>query len=229
MSGDTADDERPVDTDAPGTASAAGDPDLDALRRDLDHIKTAMGIEDRYPGQRRLWAVHGALVGGAAVLTNVIFAFEIPSSLYILIWFGLVALAGLIQWRSAVATDVDDPGPTPSWRVVFGTLVAGWFVLTAIASSIFGDVPGVVRGAYFFSLSVAVLGMGYLLAGTLLSAYSIRARDRYPYYAAGAWMLLFAFFMPYVEFLQYFGYALFGALFFLHGVGTYYLLTYRWD
>ena len=205
------------------------DPDLDALRRDLDQIKTAMGIEERYPGQRRLWLVNGGVVGGAAMLANVIFAMQISNALYIAIWFVLVVLAGLLEWRAAAANDTDEREPTPSWRVVFGTLIAGWVVLTAIASSIFGDVPGVVQGAYFFSLSITVLGMGYLLAGTLLRAHSIRARDRYPYYAAGVWMLVLAFFMPFVEFLQYFGYAIFGGLFLVHGAVTYYLLTYRWN
>lgn len=206
-----------------------GDADIDALREDIEQIKSAMAIEDRYPGQRRLWLVHGVVVGLAGVLTNVVFVFPWPNAVYILVWVAVFALVGFTQWQTSVraATDVDDPEPKPSWKIVFGTLVAGLFVLTSIVDPVFADVESVLQGAFFFSLAFTVLGMGYLLAGTILRAYRIRARDRYPFYVNGAWILAFAVVMPYVEWLQYFGYGLFGILFFLHGAGTYYLLTDR--
>ncbi|ELY61913.1 hypothetical protein [Natronolimnohabitans innermongolicus] len=206
-----------------------GEPDVDALRTDLEQIKSAMAIEDRYPGQRRLWLVHGIIVGFAGVLTNVMFVYPWPEFVYILVWTAVFVLIGYTQWQTSVrtATTVDDPEPKPSWTVVFGTLVAGLFVLTAIVDPIFADVESVLQGAFFFSVAFTVLGMGYLLAGTILHAYRIRASDRYPFYVNGIWILAFAFVMPFVEWLQYVGYALFGILFFLHGAVTYYLLTYR--
>ncbi|MXV62258.1 hypothetical protein GS429_09320 [Natronorubrum sp. JWXQ-INN-674] len=205
------------------------EPDVDALRDDIRQIKSAMAIEDRYPGQRRLWLVHGVVVGLAGVLTNVMFVYPWPQYVYILVWAAVFALVGFTQWQTSAraGTAVDDPAPKPSWTIVFGTLVAGLFVITAIVDPVLADVESVLRGAFFFSLAFAVLGMGYLLAGTILRAYRIRAIDRYPFYVNGAWILAFATVMPFVEWLQYVGYGLFGILFFLHGAGTYYLLTYR--
>ena len=208
---------------------ADGEPDVDALREDIEQIKSAMAIEERYPGQRRLWLIHGVVVGLAGVLTNALFVRPWPESVYILVWGTVFALVGFTQWQTSAraGTAVEDPDPKPSWRIVFGTLIAGLFVLTSIVDPVLADVESVLQGAYFFSLAFTLLGMGYLLAGTILRAYRIRAIDRYPFYANGAWILAFAMAMPHVEWLRYFGYATFGTLFFLHGVGTYYLLTYR--
>ncbi|ELZ12759.1 hypothetical protein C477_23181 [Haloterrigena salina JCM 13891] len=207
----------------------ADDPDVDVLREDIEQIKSAMAIEKRYPGQRRLWLVHGVVVGLAGVITNAMFVYPWPEYVYVLVWGAVFALVGFTQWQTSAraGSNVADPGPTPSWKVVFGTLVAGLFVVTSIVDPVRAEVESVLQGAFFFSLAFTVLGMGYLLAGTILRAYRIRAIDRYPFYVNGAWILVFALFMPHVEWLQYFGYAAFGILFFLHGVGTYYLLTYR--
>lgn len=206
-----------------------GQPDVDALREDIRQIKSAMAIEDRYPGQRRLWLVHGTVVGLAGVLTNVMFVYPWPQYVYILVWAAVFALVGYTQWQTSVRTgiDVDDPTPKPSWKIVFGTLVAGLFILTSIVDPVLADVESVLRGAFFFSVAFTVLGMGYLLAGTILRAYRIQAIDRYPFYTNGVWILLFAWLLPFVEWLHYAGYAVFGILFFLHGAGTYYLLSYR--
>ncbi|QRV15415.1 hypothetical protein JMJ58_00490 [Haloterrigena salifodinae] len=207
----------------------ADDPDVDVLREDIEQIKSAMAIEKRYPGQRRLWLVHGVVVGLAGVITNAMFVYPWPEYVYVLVWGAVFALVGFTQWQTSAraGSNVADPGPTPSWTVVFGTLVAGLFVVTSIVDPVRAEVESVLQGAFFFSLAFTVLGMGYLLVGTILRAYRIRAIDRYPFYVNGAWILVFALFMPHVEWLQYFGYAAFGILFFLHGVGTYYLLTYR--
>lgn len=208
---------------------ADGEPDVDALRDDLEQIKSAMAIEERYPGQRRLWLVHGVVVGAAGVLTNVLFVRPWPQYVYILVWLAVFVLVGYTQWQTTAraGADVRDPDPKPSWTVVFGTLVAGLLVIATVVEPVLADVESVLRGAFFFSLAFTVLGMGYLLAGTILRAYRIRAIDRYPFYVNGAWILLFAAAMPFVEWLQYVGYAAFGILFCLHGAGTYYLLTYR--
>ena len=209
--------------------SANGDPDVDALREDLEQIKSAMAIEERYPGQRRLWLIHGAVVGLAGVLTNAMFVYPWPEYVYVLVWGAVFALVGFTQWQTSACAgaNVSDPEPKPSWKIVFGTLVAGLVVVTSIVDPILADVESVLEGAFFFSLAFTVLGMGYLLAGTILRAYRIRAIDRYPFYVNGTWIILFALLMPHVEWLRYFGYGLFGILFFLHGAGTYCLLTYR--
>uniref|UniRef100_A0A7D5GWC5 Uncharacterized protein n=1 Tax=Natrinema halophilum TaxID=1699371 RepID=A0A7D5GWC5_9EURY len=209
--------------------SEIDEPDVEALREDLERIKSAMAIEERYPGQRRLWLVHGALVGIAGITTNIAFVRPWPEYAYVLIWLLVFALIGLTQWHTVTSADsgTRNPDPGPNWTIVFGTLAVGLFVLTAIVNPVFADVENVLQGAYFFSLAFTVLGMGYLLAGSILRAARIRALDRYPFYVNGAWILTFALLMPYVDWLQYYGYGLFGTLFFVHGAGTYYLLTVR--
>ncbi|MCU4742099.1 hypothetical protein OB955_00580 [Halobacteria archaeon AArc-m2/3/4] len=211
--------------------SANGEADVDRLRTDIEQIKSAMAIEERYPGQRRLWLVHGVLVGLAGVLTNVVFVYPWPEYVYILVWAAVFGLVGFTQWQTSVSAgtgfDDPDPEPKPSWTIVFGTLVAGLFVLTSIVDPVLADVESVLQGAFFFSVAFTILGMGYLLVGTILRSYRIQPIDRYPFYVNGVWILLFAWLMPFVEWLHYAGYAVFGILFFLHGAGTYYLLTYR--
>lgn len=201
--------------------------DKQQLKEEVSHIKQAMGIEERYPGQRRMWLVHGLIIGLAGVLTNLSFAVEnLPEYLYIVIWYGFVAVALVVQWRFAVKSDVSDVTSKPSWRALFGTLIAGWLASTFIVGCLIpkADIEGVVRGAIFFSITVAFFGMGYILVGNSLKAYRIQKQDRYPFYLGGAWMLIFSIFMPYVEILQYWGYALFGVLFLVHGVLSYYYL-----
>lgn len=201
------------------------DVDPEELQRQLDQIKGAMGIEERYPGQRRMWLVYGAVVGGVAVLTNLSFVFELPNWAYVAGWFGMVGVVVLAQWRLVSGASGDRSGVGVNWVGFVGALAAGLVALwLSVGDLIAENTEGALRGAHFFSHALVFLGLGFLLTGAVLRAERVRRRDRLPFYVGGLWILLFAGFVPHVRFLQLSGYAVFGVLFFVHGVATY-LLT----
>lgn len=218
-----------------GERTDGADVDPAALQAQLSEIKGAMGLEAQYPGQRRLWLVYGSVVGLASILTEVVFAAvqEGPDVVYQVAWLGFVGVAGLALWRLATGTPTDHaPETAPDWRVVFATLLVGFLALVAMVQPVFypleGSLPareqGLLTGAYFYALVIAVAGMGFLFTGNALRAYRIRARDRRVFYGAGGWMLAFAAVFPHVEFLRVFGYAVFGVLFWVYAVGAYVVL-----
>lgn len=208
------------------------DVDPEQLRRQLSEIKTAMGLEERYPGQRRLWLVYGVGLGVASVLTEAAFSLvqRGPDWFYQSVWLAFTLVTGLALWRLASRTP-RGPGPeaAPDWRSVFGTLVLATVSITFLASPVFerlGPVLatreyGLLTGAYFYGLVIAIAGVGFMFVGSVLRTYRIRRRDRWVFYGAGIWMLAFAGAFTYNEFTQMFGYALFGILFFLYSIVAY--------
>ena len=202
------------------------DEDIDPadLQRQLDDIKGAMGIDERYPGQRRMWLVYGLVIGGVAILTNLTFVIDMPNWGYILVWFGMVAIVGLAQWKlvSGAAKRPEDSGP--SWWVLFGSLAIALLALwTALGDVIATSSTGAVRGAHYFSHALIFLGLGFLLTGNLLRGVRIKRRDRLPFYVGGTWLLVLGAFTPHIELLQYWGYAIFGVVFLVHAVASYIL------
>lgn len=213
--------------DAVADGAESTDPDAvdpDALREDLDAIKSAMGIEERYPGQGRMWLVHGGLIGGAAVATNVAFVFDLPPVAYVVGWFALVAVVVLAQLR-LVSRTASASAPTLDWRQLFGALALAIFALWSSLGDLVGaQTEGAEQGAHYFSHVLVFLGLAFLIVGVVLAAERIAFRDRLPFYAGGAWMLALAAVLPHVRFLQLTGWGVFGVLFAVHSVVAY-LLT----
>ena len=224
------------DVDRPESGDGSEpDVDPDQLRRQLSEIKTAMGLEERYPGQRRQWLVYGAGLGAASILTEAAFSLvqRGPGWFYQSVWLAFTIVTGLALWRLASRTP-RGPGSeaAPGWRSVFGTLLLATASVTTLSSPLFEHLQpvmstreyGLLTGAYFYGLVIAVAGVGFLFVGTVLRTYRIRRRDRWVFYGAGIWMLAFAAGFTYTEFMQVFGYALFGILFFLYSIVAYVVL-----
>lgn len=200
------------------------DVDPERLREDLDAIKAAMGIEERYPGQARMWLVYGTTIGVASVLTNVSFTLALPDGAYVAGWFALVAVVAAAQWR-LVSRTTGPAAPGVDWRQLFGAMVLGYVSLTLTTGDLIAlHTEGPVRGAHFFSHVLLLLGLTFLVVGIVLGAERIDRRDRLPFYVGGLWILGLAAVMPHVRFLQLAGWAVFGAAFFVHSLGAY-LLT----
>lgn len=196
--------------------------DPSELQAQLDQIKTAMDIDERYPGQRRMWLVYGLAIGLTAIVTNVSFVVDMPDWGYVVLWF---AMAGAIigaQWQLVSRSRPEGAAGGIDWRVIGVAFVAALLALWVAVGDVIGqNTEGAVRGAHFFSHVVLFIGLGFLVAGVVLRAERIRRRDRLPFYFGGLWMLLLAAFVPHVEILQYWGYAVFGVAFLCHSVATY--------
>lgn len=217
-------DDATVDHDHTGSDPDHTDVDPDALREDLDAIKDAMGLEERYPGQARMWLVYGAAIGLTAVLTNAAFYFPLPNWAYVAGWFAMVGVVVVAQWRLVSRTS-GPAAPTVDWRQLFAAMGLGYLALTSAESDLIAtNTGGAVQGIHFFSQVLVLLGLAFLVVGIVLGAEGIERRDRLPFYVGGAWMLGLAGIMPHVRFLQLAGWGVFGLLFLAHSVGAY-LLT----
>lgn len=208
--------------------------DPEQLQRQLAEIKGAMGLEDRYPGQRTLWLGYGVGVALVSLVTEAIFFVEeLPSWGYLLVWLAFILLAGGAQWWLVSRTPTGpSPSMAPDWRVLFGTLVLALFALSGLVQPLLPHLEtglsaqdaGILQGAYFFGLAIAVAGVGFLFVGNALRAYRIRKRDRWVFYGAGVWMLVFASWFTQTEFMRLAGYAVFGILFFVYSIAAYVVL-----
>lgn len=202
--------------------------DPESLREDLDQIKTAMGLKERYPGQGRIWLAYGGLVGGFSLVLQLPFAFPVSNWVNPVTWVAFVLLGLGSRWILGRRTPAAaDPPTAPGWLPIVAGLIAFLFVLSAISSTVIqgASVSGLLQGAYFFAVAIAAGGLGVVVVGNALAGHRIRRRDRLEFYAGGAWMLAVAASFPNSEWLRYFGYGTFGVLTIVHAVASYWLVT----
>lgn len=199
--------------------------DVDALRTELDRIQDAMGIDERYPGQFRLWPVWGALVLAAALVSQYVHSQGLPEYLYAVAWFGFVGGGWLYQWYR---TDYDDRAvgdDKPDVWLQVASIFALYGVYVAVLGPAMDALPDDEASILVFALVVALVGVAYLVLGNTLKAYYIRRRDRWAFYVGGAWMLAFAALAPNVAALREWGYAVYGVLFAAHSMASYAVLS----
>ena len=67
-----------------------GEIDVDELRTELDQIKAAMGIDERYEGATTLWLLFGLAVPVAAALSQYVVLERLPQWYHTLIWLGVL-------------------------------------------------------------------------------------------------------------------------------------------
>lgn len=210
-------------SDADMGSDRAPEVDVESLGEDIDAIKEAMGIEDRYPGQARMWLVYGIAIGMAAIGTNVSFAVGAPAGAYLTLWLLMTGIIFAAQYF--LVSRVSEGSPMRiNWRYLFGSFVVGYLaLLTSVGDVVASNTEGALRGIHFFSHLVIFLGLVFLITGVALGAERVRLRDRLPFYVGGLWMLVFAAFLPYIPELYLSGWAVFGVLFVAHSVGAYIL------
>ena len=209
-------------------STGAGEVDPDDLQAQLDEIKTAMGLEERYPGQGRVWLAYGGIVGGLSLALQFLFVVPLPEWGYQATWVAFAAVGvGSLYLLARWSRSGDVASATPDWGVLVASLAAFLFALQAVASPITlaSDLPGVATGAFYFATVIAVGGLGFLFVGNALAAHRIRRRDRLVFYAGGAWMLAFAGAFTNVEWLHYFGYGTFAVLTVVQSLVSYWLLA----
>lgn len=201
------------------------DIDSAALQEDIDRIKDAMGLQERYPSWFQLWLVYGGLVLAASLVSQVIVLRGVPGAWHAVVWFGFMGAGGVYQWRLASRDDQPSTAVAPNLLVQGGAIASLYFVYLLVLGPVVEGVGQRLESILIFSLVVALVGVAYVVAGESLKAYRIRARDRYAFFVGGVWMLALAVLMPNVAVLRTWGYVVFGALYAVHGVGSYVLLA----
>jgi hypothetical protein len=201
------------------------DVDPETLQEDLDRIKDAMGIQDRYPSWFHLWLVYGGLVLTASLASQAIILRDLPGYWHGIAWFGFMGAGGLYQWWLGSNADHTVTERAPNIGVQFGAIALLYVVYLLILGPAVEGLSQRVEAILLFSLIVALVGVAYVVVGESLKAYQIRARDRYAFYIGGAWMLVLAVLMPNIEVLQTWGYAAYGLLYAVHAVGSYVYLA----
>ncbi|MCL9812876.1 hypothetical protein [Natranaeroarchaeum aerophilus] len=201
-----------------GTANAMN-ADPERLREDLDQIKEAMGIQERYPAAFQLWLLYATLGVFASLGSQAVITFELSPWGHWLSWGGFYVIGAVYARVRLDSYDRTTSERRPSIRMqgagIVGLLLA---VFVAIAP-LQGDQTTV------FGLIVIAVGAFYIVQAASLRAYPIRDRDRYAFYVGGVWMLAYGAAMPNIGVLQEWGYAGFGILFAIHGIASYVFLA----
>jgi hypothetical protein len=197
--------------------------DPERLRSELDDIKEAMGLRERYPSQFQYWPVFGLLVVLASAGSQVIVLRELQPYLHSVVWFTLLGAAGFYQWWSSDGESNNSTGGMPKprigvlWLAVFGLYVVFVFALEPALD----ELTRPTSETLLFSPIVGLTGGAYLVVGEALRAYRVRRRDRLAFYIGGVWMLVLAVLLVQVEFLHTWGYAAFGIVYGVHAAASY--------
>lgn len=199
--------------------------DVAALQAELDRIQDAMGIDERYPSQFRLWPVWGVLVLAASLTSQYVVLADLPGYLHAVAWFGFMGTGGIAQWRLVDADSVGDTTTKPDVWLQAGAVFSVYAVYVAVLGPALEALPDRRASVILFSLIVGLVGAAYLVVGNALKAYYIRRRDRYAFYAGGAWMLALAAVLPNVTVLREWGYAAYGVAFAAHSAAAYGVLA----
>lgn len=196
------------------------------LREDIETIKDAMGLEERYEGAAVLWLVFGGLVAVAAGLSQYVFLAELSDWYHPVIWIGLLggggAVANYVVTGDARAGASRDDAPDPFLQLAVVYVVS--FPIVNIQQS-FIDASRAEASASTLAVVLVLIGTAYLVVGNTLKAYRIRARDRYAFYGGGALLVALGTAMPFVEALLTWHYAAFGAAYLAYALASYAVLA----
>ncbi|ELY42921.1 hypothetical protein [Natronorubrum tibetense] len=204
---------------------AVTDVDPNALKSDLEEIKGAIGLAEDHPYWWRFWIVEGVSVG----LFFTIAQFWFRGSSGPLIAGTLVAILAVDYAVKRRLKSSYEPPMTglPSQRFWMGAVLVGIGALVVGLIPVFEALEGTNAIRLALVSAVAVVGTAYLLMGQLLSAYNIRAADRYAFYAGGAWMLVLAAAIPHISAFEGWEYAVLGIGIALQHVAVYVVLARR--
>ena len=194
--------------------------DKAALRKEIETIKDAMGISERYASQFHLWLVYAVLVGMASIGSQAVVSLDLPWWGHWVSWGVFMGIGGIYQ---QIVTDDTGEGTAeakPSIGLLYAA-VFGYVLVVIAAMSVFLDGSASVVSSTVFAVFVGGVGTAYLLIGNVLKAYYIRRRDRWAFYVGGGWMLVLAALLPQISLLRQWGYAVFGLAFAVHAVSSY--------
>lgn len=198
--------------------------DRESLQQELDTIKEAMRIHDRYPTFALKFLLVGVFVGGF-VLT-----FDLDHRGVFGEWLGLGIQAAWVfgaiaAYHLFVPTDVKEaPDTGLPWTHYLVTLLVGMAALVAAFYPTF-ESAGVPTYTFLYVFLGVVAGVGYVNAGVSLRGGTIRTADRYSVVAGGLVLLLVTAATQWIPSLSEWGLTVIGAAFVVHGIASYLLLT----
>ncbi|WP_336034509.1 hypothetical protein [Halobacterium yunchengense] len=200
------------------------DVDPQTLQRDLDRIKSAMGIAERSENAPEQWLLFGVFVAVGSALSQYVVLQRLPGYWFAVIWLGLVAVGGTVV---GYYTDTFEPTPADKPNVavqVFAPYAAG-FPLWAAVTPFLADLGYEEETALMLGVVLVLLGVGYVVAANSLRAYRIRARDRRAFALGGVLLVALGVAVPTVDVLHTWGYAAFGGTYLAYAVASYGVLT----
>jgi hypothetical protein len=193
------------------------------LREDIETIKQAMGIGERYEGATELWLFFGVLVAVAAGASQYAFLADLPGYVTGGIWIAFGGTA-LLASRRVDVTGASTTGATPDLFFQIAVVYLASFPLLTVVYA-YTDVQGTARSVLPLSVVLVLLGCAYAVVGNSLKAYRIRRRDRYAFYAGTVWMVALATALPFVDLLETWHYAAFGTAYLVYALATYLVLV----
>jgi hypothetical protein len=207
------------------------EPDVDPaeLEAQLSQIKSAMGIDERYEGATSQWLLFGFLVPIAAAASQYVLLQELPGIYHAVIWIGLLFGGGFVGswlWADTDGGGANTPSSgSPSLWFVFVTVYLSTFPILFIVFQFTDGLGYEAQNALILGSVLVMIGVAYLVEGNVLRAYYIRARDRYALYGGGVLLIGLGVAIGSIEILWTWGYAVFGALYFVYAMVSYAVLT----
>ena len=201
------------------------DVDPTELQRDLDRIKDAMGIADRYESAPEQWLGFGAVVALGCALCQYVVLERLPGIWFLVVWLGLFGGFGaLLYWRYGGYSWAPGEG-TPNVGFLILVVYAGTFAVQFVAAPFLPELRYLAETAFVLALVLVMLGLGYLVAGETLKAHRIRTRDRRAFQVGGVLMIALGIAIANVEPLHEWGFAAYGGTYLVYAVASYWVLT----
>jgi hypothetical protein len=200
--------------------------EADELREELETIKEAMGLRERYSGATLMWLLFGLAVPVASALSQYVFTERLAPWLHAVICAGVLGL-GFAVWY--ILSDEPESnvaaGSAPNLFVQFGLVYFTVLPVQAAVSPFLRDLGYVDEALFVQSLIVVFLGLAYAVLGSSLAAYRVRLRDRALFYVGTGWVVALGVAIPQVAFLRVWPHATFGAVYLVYALGAYAVLT----
>ena len=206
----------------------SGEIEPDDLREELETIKEAMGLEERYSGATSMWLLFGLAVPVASGVSQYVFTERLAPWLHAVVW-AVVLGVGFAIWYATAGKEEGDigvgAGARPNLFVQFGLVYFTVIPVQAAVAPFLRDLGYVEEALFVQSLIVVFIGLAYGILGSSLAAYRVRFRDRMLFYVGTVWMVALGVAIPQVGVLRTLPHATFGGVYLVYALGAYAVLT----
>lgn len=200
------------------------DADASALRRDVDRIKEAMGISDRYESAPWKWLLFGSFVAVGSAFAQYAVLADLSIWWFVVVWLGFGVASGMFAGYSSSVFERPPPEkPNIPFQVLSPLLAA--VPLGVVLMAFLPELDYEATVAVSLAVVLVLFGLGFLLAANSLRAYHLHENDRHVFAAAGLLMIGLAVAIGTFDVLHRWGYAALGATQLLYSVTAYAVLT----